>query len=90
MEFTDATEDNVSGIGFVSSNGTPASRKHECEFSPFPNTSPYHKHGNTDLGYMTIGCRCGAVKEVVVQDLRPVSNFTFPPGSVISFSPGKL
>lgn len=60
------------GFGFVPT--VDKKLKHECQFNPFPNTSPYHKHGNTDLAYMTIGCTCGAVKEVVVQDLRTPVN----------------
>lgn len=55
-------------IGFVPT--VDKKTKHECQFNPFPNVAPYHKHGDTDRAYLTLGCVCGTVKEVVIQDLR--------------------
>lgn len=64
----DGGEEVNPGIGFVP---TVANKKeHECEFNPFPNLSPYYKRGDTDRAYLTLGCHCGEVKEVLVQDLR--------------------
>lgn len=54
-------------MGFVPT--VDAKKKHECQFNPFPNLSPYYKRGDTDHAYLTLGCCCGNTKEVMVQNL---------------------
>jgi hypothetical protein len=54
-------------IGFVPTVDKKA--KHECAFNPFPNLTPYYKRNDTDHTYLILGCQCGAVKEVMVQNL---------------------
>lgn len=66
MEDPEQTQEQ--GMGFVPI--VDKKPKHECSFNPFPNLSPYYKKGDTDRAYLTLGCTCGAVKEVMVQDLR--------------------
>jgi hypothetical protein len=55
------------GIGFIPTVATK--KDHECSFNPFPNLTPYYKRNDTDHTYLTLGCQCGTVKEVIVQDL---------------------